>query len=157
AGAHGENVGEAAQAVISQDSCNDGNALWLFSGTNLTGNELCLIGNSGDTASLGTWGWNDMVRSYWAGNMGGYFWNGSARETFSAWQQAPVAGPVAQFAGILAFGDPPNPPTCAATVSAPIDCGGTGWVEFNLPGGATNQVYNLNAGRLNSYWFPLCH
>jgi hypothetical protein len=156
AGGHGENVGEAKQALIYQDSCNDGAALWLFSNTNLSGNELCLNGNGGDEANLGTWGWNDTVRSYWAGDKGGYFWNGTAEETFSPYQKVLVAGPVAQFAGIVAFGSPP-PPTCSHTVSAPIDCGGTGWVEFNLPDGMTSQVYNLSAGRLNSYWFPLCH
>jgi hypothetical protein len=153
---HGEHVGEAAQAQIYQDSCNDGAAIWLFSGAGLTGNELCLNGNAGDEANLGAWGWNDMVRSYWAGDKPGYFWNGTNKESFAIYQQVQNAGPVAQYAGLIAFGSP-LPPTCQATVSAPVDCGGTGWVEFNLPYGSTSQVVNLNAGRLNSYWWPLCH
>lgn len=88
----GEKVGTTSEAITTDDGCG-GASMWLFDGTNLTGNEICFIGAG--TANLKSYirqvfyaprlptHWNLAVRSYYAGNEAGDFRNSGAEFTYS--------------------------------------------------------------------------
>jgi hypothetical protein len=86
-----------------------GSSMWMFTGTNYLGAEICFYLAPGDTMSyinIGYYSWAQHIRSFKAGSQrGAFFLSTGCAEVFNAWQLTPSASACVRSADSIALFD----------------------------------------------------
>jgi hypothetical protein len=83
--------GEYVYNIVQDGNC-DTKSIWIFDQPNATGNVICFDNRGAAPQASGgvdlrDYGWSQRVRSYWPGDLDGFFYNFDtfSQESWSAW------------------------------------------------------------------------
>jgi hypothetical protein len=96
---------------ITRDWGCGSSSMWMFTGTNFTGAEICFYlvpGTAMNTINLGYYSWAGHIGSFWAGSQAGAFFlspQTGCAESFNAWQSSASASACVRSADSIALFD----------------------------------------------------